>query len=166
MAFNVSSDMFLQLVTLFFSWQVHNLNAGKTLVPLSPGAHGLIGRMLINISGQPPDDRPEPRPTQRREPLHRPHGPGPPGPAKLVAGGHRPEAPVRPARTGTRSLVNTPAGRPRFHQRTSCRTSPTPEDPPPSPPWPSPGGLAHLSLIPFCRCRRIERFRSRLPPFT
>lgn len=56
LTFNVNSDVFLQLDSLVFSWQVNNLDAAKALLPLTQGAHGMIGRMLININGQPVED--------------------------------------------------------------------------------------------------------------
>ena len=51
MTFNVNSDAFLDVNSLFFTWTVTNMSTDKELLPLTCGAHCLIQRMHIQIGG-------------------------------------------------------------------------------------------------------------------
>ena len=51
MTFNVNSDAFLDVNSLFVTWTVTNTSTDKELIPLTCGAHSLIQCLIITIGG-------------------------------------------------------------------------------------------------------------------
>ena len=54
--FSITSDAFIDPHSVYFSFQVNNTNAAKSLLPLTSGPHGFIQRFILSINAQPVED--------------------------------------------------------------------------------------------------------------